>query len=392
MKDFCKRISKKIFIVSFMSAFAVCVLFIPVTAFFVTRTEIEPEEVFAEIPIILLPEATEPPPEEEVEEEPEEEIFGVPSVLTGLRIEEEYASRRPLGVVINNIRASHPQHGISSADIVYEMLAEGDVTRFVAIFQSEWPEKIGSVRSARDYFIDFAFNHDAIFVFHGASPGGHSHIRSTRIDNLDAGRLAQVFWRDRTYPDWFTRNTGTRAIEHSSFTGREQIETHLYEQDFRTEIGDDSAFGFAFNFGERKIASLGPANHIVVPFSQPYSRIFIFDEELEKYRVENPQGPHMDGETMSHVYVTNVLIQLVQMRQLGDYAGRRSITTVGSGRGYLITGGRHFPVLWEKESHTAPTVWTFENGDPLTMPPGRIWVCVFQDRGEVTIGSTPSEY
>jgi len=383
------RASKKIFLISFASAFSACVMLVLVgTIFaFALRADYEPEEAFVELPIIILPEATEIQPEEE--EEPEE-IWGVPSILTGLHIDEEIVNRRPLAVVTDNIRRAHPQHGISSADIIYEVLAEGDVTRFVAIYQSEFPEKIGPVRSARDYFIDFAFNHDAIFVFHGASPGGHSRVRSTRIDNLDAGRLAQVFWRDRTYPEWFTRNTGMRAVEHSSFTGRERIETHLYEHDFRTEIEPDPAFGFIFGdffdeIEDRRIQSLGRAEHIVVPFSQPYSRIFIFDEEAKKYRVENPQGPHMDAETVSHAYVTNILIQFVNLRSLGDYAARRAVDTIGYGRGYLITSGEHFPVLWHKESHETPMVWTFEDGSPLIMPPGRIWICVFQERGEVEI-------
>lgn len=381
---------KKVFIISFASAFS-ALLIVFLVIIFIAGRENEPADVFSEIPldIIQLPVVDVP----DCEDEPEE-IFGVPSVLTGLHIDEEYVARRPLAIVINNIRRAHPQHGIASADIVYEVLAEGDVTRFVAIFQSDWPEKIGSVRSARDYFIDFAFNHDAIFIYHGASPAGQSHIRATRIDALDGGRLERdrVFWRDRTYPDW-ARNSGTRPLEHSAFTGREQLEEHFAESELRLEISPNPAYGFIF--GEHETESLGAAERVVVPFSRNYTRTFIFDPETNMYLVENPQGPHMDAETIEQVEVTNILIQLVSTHVIaGDYAGRRNVRTVDDGRGYLITGGEHFAVYWEKTAHDTPTVWTFEDGSPLVMPPGRIWICVFQRTGTVTIEpfETEEEY
>ncbi|CAM5214030.1 hypothetical protein UACE39S_04412 [Ureibacillus acetophenoni] len=72
------------------------------------------------------------------------------------------ANMRPIIATINNHPAARPQSGLGSADVVYEMLAEGDVTRFLALYQSELPEKIGPVRSARDYFIEIALGLDAL--------------------------------------------------------------------------------------------------------------------------------------------------------------------------------------------------------------------------------------
>jgi hypothetical protein len=307
------------------------------------------------------------------------------STLTGLRIYEGYAARRPLAVVVNNIRAALPQSGIASADIIYEMLAEGDVTRLVAIFQSYFPEKIGSIRSVREYFIDIAYNHDAILIYHGGSPSGYGRIRTTGITNMDGGQLeGRIFWRDTSYPEWWA-NTGQRSREHSSYTGREQIESHIETQGIRNYINDDPAFGFLF--GEISAESIGGAFQIEVPFSANYRRIFIFDEENEIYLVENRDGAHLDAETIEQVAVTNVLIQIVSMNLVaGDTEGRRNIRTVGTGRGYLATGGEYFPVLWEKESHASPTHWYFEDGTPMVLSAGKTWVCVFQTTGNLTIG------
>jgi hypothetical protein len=321
---------------------------------------------------VPLPEEYEP---KEYETLPEGHIL---SVLTGLPIYEGFAARRPLAVVVNNIRQALPQHGIASADIIYEVLAEGDITRLVAIFQSYWPETIGSIRSARDYFIDFAFNHDAIFVFHGTSPTGQTRIRNTRLDNLDGGHLEGrgVFWRDRTYPYW-AQNTGQRPTVHSAFTGGSRIEQQIEAASIRDYMYQHPALGF--NFGTPEAANLGPAHHITVPFSPNYTRRFIFDEEHNLYRVYNPRGALLDGNTREHVAVSNILIQFTNMHIIaGDPEGRRSVRTTGEGHGLLITNGYHFPVYWEKESHTAPTHWSFEDGSPLVLSAGTTWICVFQ--------------
>jgi len=384
---------KKIFLISLgVSLGAALLILLPI--FFLTRGEVaEPNEVYEVF-------AEEPPEEEPVERfvrirvpldwEYEGDDGSLPegytlSILTGLPLHEDYAQRRPLAAVINNIRRSLPQSGIASADVIYEVLAEGDVTRMVAIFQSYYPEKIGSIRSARDYFIDFAFNHDGILVFHGASPSGHNRIRNTRIDNVDGGAWeGRVFWRDRTYPHW-ALNTGTRPQEHSSYTGREQMESHIEDRNIRSEIGDDPNFGF--NFGElpEEIESLGIAHRVVVPFSSLYTRTFIFDEDTELYMVEYQNGPLRDALTAEQVSVTNILIQITSVtRVAGDAEGRRNVVTTGSGRGYLVTGGEHFPVRWEKASHTAPMRWYFEDDQPLILSAGRTWICVFQTTATVT--------
>ncbi|MCL2498898.1 MAG: DUF3048 domain-containing protein [Defluviitaleaceae bacterium] len=107
---------------------------------------------------------SDPPAEPEPEPDP-----GPPGLLTGLPIHEGYVNRRPIAVVVNNIFAAHPQSGISSADVVYEVLTEGNITRLIAVFQTEIPDKIGPVRSTRNYFAGLAMNHDAIFVHHGGT-------------------------------------------------------------------------------------------------------------------------------------------------------------------------------------------------------------------------------
>jgi len=362
----------------------------------------EVEEAIAEIPfpnvehIIQMPTPTPPPPEDEPEEEYyEEEVFVPRAVLTGVPVDEDflpYLNRRPVAVVVNNIRRALPQSGIASADIIYEVLSEGDVTRIVAIFQSNLPYVVGPVRSTRDYFVDFAFNHDAVFIHHGGSPTGYTRIRNTGITALDGMNLeGTLFWRDRTYPSWHF-NSGTRPLEHSSYVGWNPpsgagsrivgIGQHIENQGIRNYIGDDA--GFTFNFGElpEEIQSLGIAERVVVPFTPTTTRTFIFDPETGLYSVHNRDGAHEDAIGREQIKVTNVLIQLVPMRVV-DGVGRRDVDTVGEGAGYLATGGQYFPVRWAKSSHTAPMRWYFEDGSPMVVAPGSTWINVFHHTGTV---------
>jgi len=306
------------------------------------------------------------------------------SMLTGLPLYEDYINRRPIAAVINNSGRALPQSGISSADIVYEVLAEGDVTRLVGIFQSYIPEKIGPMRSARDYFIDFAFNHDALFVHHGASTGGYARISSLRITHLDGMALeGTVFWRDRSYPYWAV-NTGTRPLEHSSYTGNDRLTTHIENRSIRNYWHYD-AEGFGFGFNHWPVApnpEHGQAYDVTIPFSSLYFRRFVFDPDTGLYMSENRQGPHMDAITQEQVSASTILVQFTNMRVI-DNVGRRAVDTVGSGPGYMIYGGRYQPVRWEKDSHTSPARWYFPDGTPLRLNPGRVWICVFQSNGNV---------
>lgn len=115
------------------------------------------------------------------EEEEVEEIFP----LTGTP-GETATDKRPFAVVINNDVKARPQSGLHKADIVYEVLAEGDITRLLAIFQSQVPpDSIGPVRSARSYFIDLAKGYDPIFVFHGWSPVAREKIEAGEVDGIN---------------------------------------------------------------------------------------------------------------------------------------------------------------------------------------------------------------
>ena len=137
-------------------------------------------------------ETPDPPPAEEPEHEPEPEPEPEPvgpsgkNPLTGVPMEEEYENDRPVAVMFNNLKAAQPQLGVSRADIIYEIPAEGGITRMVGVYQSlDGVGTIGSIRSARPYYLEVALGHDAIFLHAGGSPQAYTLIKQWGVPALD---------------------------------------------------------------------------------------------------------------------------------------------------------------------------------------------------------------
>ena len=133
--------------------------------------------------------------------------------LTGIATDAG-SERRAAAVMINNHPEARPQSGLSEADMVYEMLAEGDITRFLAIFQSEMPSQIGPIRSARDYYIELAKGLDCIYVCHGYSPEAKTMLDRGYIDNLNG----------LYYDGTLFQRSADRKAPHNSYTSFEDIE------------------------------------------------------------------------------------------------------------------------------------------------------------------------
>jgi hypothetical protein len=318
----------------------------------------------------------------------------VPTVisrLTGLPVRESAANNRPIAVVINNIHAALPQSGVSQADVIYEVLAEGDITRLVGIFQDyAGLTKLGPVRSARDYFVDFALDHDAIFIHHGGSPSGYSKLRSLRVSRLDGMTYEGVYFRrERTYPDWYELRAGTtRPLVHSSYTGGDKITEAAAKLEMRTALYEDAPFGYTFFRDDKVPVHLfrDKAETVTVPFSRNYTRKFIYDPQTKLYSVEGRDGAHMDAEDNTQVSVRNVLIQEVRSYVIaGDDEGRRNVGTVGNGGGYVAMDGVYRPITWRKDGADKPTRWFFADGSEMQLAAGRTWICVFQDSGEAVL-------
>ena len=196
----------------------------------------------------------------------------------------------------------------------------------------------------------------------------------------------RVFWRDRTFPAW-TGLTGQRAQEHSSYTGWERMSAYIEAHGIRDTVSEEEGFGFRFGEIPNEIEPSGIAETVAIPFSPEYARSFAFHAEYGVYSVHNRRGAHIDAETEGGpVFVANILVKITSMRVFDTRAGYRNVDTVGSGEGFLATGGKYFPVRWEKDSHVDPLRWYFLCGTPIVLTPGNTWICILQDTAKAVFG------
>lgn len=197
--------------------------------------------------------------EKELEEEKEDLSGKAVNPLTGLYIEEESAQRRPIAVMINNLHKALPQSGIGQADLIYEALAEGEITRLVAVFQNFDAEKIGPVRSAREYFTYFALDNNAVYVHHGGSETGYSAIRKRGLNAIDGMTDKTAFWRDKA------RANKPGMYEHSSYVSAEGLLESCANRGFSMENDKQGMFLFFKEDTDLKNDNL--AQTITIPYS-----------------------------------------------------------------------------------------------------------------------------
>lgn len=279
--------------------------------------------------------------------------------LTGMKTSDEAAvESRPVAVVINNDPKARPQTGLNEADIVYEVLTEGNITRFLAIFQSEKPENIGPVRSARPYFINLAKGYDAFFVAHGYSPEAKAMLESGTIDHIngisyDGSLFQRVSFRKAPHNSYITYENIAKGAEQNNYTLDKAVEplTFLEEDDVNDIQGDEAA-------------------NVTVQYSNRYSVTYNYDLSANEYTRFIGQEQTVDYDTNEPLSVANILI-IEMNHQVLDDVGRRSVDISSGGDAILLQNGIARHIQWANENgRIVPKTTEGEVG----FIPGRTWV------------------
>ena len=338
-----------------------------------------PQNTPSPTPTVIVPEPT---PEVVPTQDPEPEVpEAILNPLTGLPMDEEYVNDRPVAVMINNLKAALPQQGVSQADIIYEVLAEGGITRMLAVYQSmEGVGKIGSVRSARTYYAELALGHDAVFLHAGGSPDAYDKIKAwgvTALDCVNGPYEGSLFWRD-------SGRLAMMSREHTVVTSGAKIQELFPGYNFRKEHLEGYTSGL--NFAADGTPQTGTeASVIRVPFSNYKTGVFTYDKTSGKYLIEEFGSPYVDGNTGKQVSVTNVLVLKTDCSVIpGDSAGRISVDLT-QGDGVYACGGKMIPIMWSKAGVDAPLVYTTTDGQTLVMGAGNSYINIIPMGNEITV-------
>jgi len=336
---------------------------------------------------ITEPEAAEtntqtPVSDSDTEPEPIPETEPPINPLTGVSCEKDLTAKRPITVMINNLYESLPQIGISEADIIYETLEEGGITRLLCVYNNYSDIKeIGSIRSARDYYIDIADSHDAIFVHAGGSTYAYSNLSSRKTNNLDGLYLGQ-FYRS-------AERRKTMSKEHTLMVSGKGLDEAIASKGYRTESESPCPLVFdkEYTVGETI------ANHISFPFAigrtaRPYiTAFFDYDENTKEYLKGQFNQPHIDGDDGSQLSFKNVVTLTCPMNVIkGDPLGCIQVHFTGSGNGTYSVDGTQREIIWKKSSRSsAYTLYEKDGETPLTLAPGKSYIAIVPTGTSITL-------
>ena len=315
---------------------------------------------------------------ENVEDEP------VVVEVKKLQIVDEDSKSRPYAVMINNNHAAWPQCGIQDAYLVYEIVAEGGITRMMALYKDKDTAKIGSIRSARHYFIDYAEENDAIFVHWGGSPQAYSRINSG-INDIDGIALeGSVFFRDRTLK---------RDYEHTGFTSMQNVKEYAEKKGFTRNTNKDLLLNYSVDpIDVANLEGAKSAETVDIKYSNYHSTKYEYDEENKVYKRSMSGVDNVDLVTGEQYTAKNIIVYNVSNYTLndGEGKGRQDLNNIGSGSGYFITEGYAVPITWEKTSHSGQTVYKYANGEEITVNDGNTFIQIYPtSTGSLTITPKP---
>ena len=314
--------------------------------------------------------------------DPEPE-FPFVNPLTGEGTHTDLAANRPVAIMINNLKKALPQLGISQADLIYEAPAEGGITRMMAVFQSlDEVGDLGSVRSARPYYVELAAGLDAIFIHAGGSDDAYAAIKNHGVFNIDGVNGpygGTMFWRDAARK----KNAG---FEHSLLTSPERIGKLLTGALAKSRQTHKEGYALPLAFTEDGTPAAGsPADIITVEYSNYKTGVFRYDAGSGMYLAEQYGAPYVDGNNDRQVAVTNVLFVRTDVKNIpGDTAGRKTVRLTGSGSGWFACGGKVIPINWAKDSATAPFRYTTADGQPLQLGVGKSYINIVDTKYPVT--------
>ena len=300
--------------------------------------------------------------------------------LTGEAIETDISANRPFAVMLNNIKVALPQCGISKADILYEVLAEGNITRFEAIFSDlNGVGAIGSMRSSRPYYIELALSFDAIYVHAGGSEQAYSDISSKGVDNIDGVRGAysgEIFYRDP--------NRMKYGSEHSLFTSSDKVIE--YTSTLGYESTHDGTFDYGLSFTETPElgSSAAAAASVNVSFEGIKDTKFTYHSDSGYYTGYQYDTDLVDGTTGEAVQFKNLLVLYADSKILDDY-GRRAFDLDGSGTGHFIVNGKTVAIKWSHSGTGSSIKYTLEDGTPVELGVGKTYIAIVPTGSTITM-------
>ncbi len=321
--------------------------------------------------------------------EPKTETCPINGQMLTKTQKEKWEKRRPLGVMIENHKDARPQSGLSMADVIYEAVAEGGITRFLAIYYCQDAPYIGPVRSARIYFIKLLQgygNYPLYAHVGGANTPGPADALGEIADlewslYNDLNQFAVPFpyyWRDY-------ERLPNRATEHTVYSSTAKLWQYAASKRKLTDVDEDgkkwNETFTALKFqDDAKLADRGKINQISFGFWQSFasdfSVVWTYDSVTNGYKRTNGGQPHIDKNTGKQLTAKNMVIIFAKESPANDgYEGGHILYKVtGSGNGLVFQNGKVIEITWQKPKEEDQMIlYDANNNKEIEFVRGQIW-------------------
>jgi hypothetical protein len=315
--------------------------------------------------------------------------------------EKWWQGHRPLGIMVENSVDARPQSGLSSADVIYEAVAEGGITRFLTIFYCQDAEFVGPVRSARTYFLDFISEYGDYPLY---THVGGANCEPTTGSGCANGAKADALGQIRKY-GWGVYNDldqfgvpcpvlcryedrlPNRAIEHTMYTGTTKLWDFAAEKRELTNVDADGnewdADFEAYTFKDDAAANSRPASQTIsFGFWDGYGDFNVqykYDKTTNSYLRSNGGESHIDLNTEKQLSPKNVVVLFMTESKANDgYPGNLHMLygTTGTGNATVFMDGKQIKGKWSKKSRTDRLIITDTAGKDVSFNRGQIWFSV----------------
>lgn len=298
------------------------------------------------------------------------------------------SNSRPYAVVVNNTAvAVKVQEGLNDAYLVYEIPTEGNTSRLLALYKDiDKDLTIGTVRSARHNFVDFALESDAIFCCYGWSHYAEADMKSGSIDYFQ-GLFGGPYYRN---------NPENLASEHTAYTNINKLNNSVESKGIRKTSTETILL--KYNTGDEDLSLAQDskvANTVTIPYGySPQIASFKYNEESKMYTRYEDNNKCVDYKTKEEITTKNIIVQKIEYKMCDDNY-YWDLDTIGSGEGYYITNGYSVPIIWDKKDRSSKTKYTYKDGtiidgknvggQEISVSDGRTWIEVQTTEQKITI-------
>lgn len=306
-------------------------------------------------------------PAEKPKPKPKPVVYHSP--LTGAAVTNEAATKQATtAIMIENSPDARPQSGLKNSGVVFEAIAEGGITRFLALYQEQKPQLIGPVRSVRMYYVDWLAAFNASVAHVGGSANALAEVRNGNYRDIDQFFNAGTYWR-----------ATDRYAPHNVYTSFEKLDALNKAKGYET-----SSFT-GFTRKDSTAAAEKNATSLNVTISGPlYNSSYTYNTETNTYDRSQGGVAHMDREDGA-ISPRVVIVMKVSESTVMEDGLRQNINTIGSGTAYIFQDGTAQEVTWTKNSRGEQITFANAAGEDVPLARGQTWItAVPSDKGGVT--------